>query len=49
MVTLRDKTYEESWLKEHDTTTRKPEAFRIDLKQTGVCMEDILKFNELLF
>lgn len=33
----------------HDATTRRPEQFRIDLKEKHVKIEEILRFNEMLY
>jgi len=50
LINLREKMYEEGWLKDHDRVSQNYQnELRIDLKQSGVSMQEILKFNELLF
>lgn len=47
---LADKTYEQGWLKAHDELEPNFRSeLRVDLKKAGVSMEDIRRFNELLF
>jgi hypothetical protein len=47
---IRDKRFEEGWLKDHDRIQKGTEHLRIDLRnQKKGIMNDILAFNELLF
>ena len=49
MLHLRDKTYEEGWLQDHDDFNE--DAIKLNLKALNIpdLMDQILKFNEILF
>ena len=53
MKYLREKKYEEGWLKDHDkySSTDFQKSLKIDLKQAQNpnIMKEILDFNQLLF
>jgi len=53
MIDLRDKEHERGQLREHDSKNSKQHLAKIDLRKiksfSGNIMDDILKFNQMLF